>query len=955
MAVYRFGSFQLDTLLLELRQNGRALRVQRRVFDLVRYLVENRDRVVTRRELRDNVWAGIAVEESSLYRAVALARRLLGSGESIQLVRGRGYRFALEVSEGPDSPVPRSLFVGRRSSLLRLDDAFSPAPHRGSIVFVTGEAGIGKTSLVEQWLRELRRTTRADIAFGQCHELRDAQEPYRPLLDALTGLVDQAGRRDLTQVLRARAPAWLGQLPDLSSASDRDASARRIADLDRSRMAREFGDAMRELTRRRPLVLVIEDLQWSDPSTLHVLEACATAREPTGMHIVATCRSGDPTESSQAADLLTRLRAKHETTELALEGLSHAELRSYLEERFGSGDLPEPLVCWLAARSSGNPLLLAQLAETLLERERVAVRDGSVRLCVGLEALDREIPRGIAELVRRQLELLGPETRELVESASVVGISGSAALIAAGVDRDFTDPAVLEQTEDALDVVAGEGRLLRHEGVEEWPDGTISTTYSFRHSLHRDIVYAEMRASRRVRCHRQVGAAMEKGFTRELDSVASRLAFHFERGHERERALSHLIRAIRMAARRYARDEAYATATHALELIEDLEPEVRDHLEREIRLSVAPALSRNPAHPDTDVNYVRCEELCRKSGDVRSLCTVLWGRSYFAYQHQRHDEALEFARELLRAAEPLEDPFFVVLAQDSLARSDLALCDFERALVHADEALAVCSGDLQEELIEYVGQDVGTSSGIISAFALWHMGSVGAALERMSETVSGAASLDHSYTYAAALCYAALFYHGTRDREAARGAAEQAIAVAERGGHAQEATFARIVRAASLPCDEDRLAQLQLALGQAATAGEATNAAMAVGVGVFYAEALLAVGEMEQARDVATAGLAGVAAVGERLLEPSYRYVEAQALMKPMERIEKLHEARRLANSLGLRVLELEIARSLALELRGCGRPDEAGALLAPLVRRFQGEPPVRVLQLARSLLDELS
>src|SRR5215213_1734337 len=284
--IYRFGDCELDEGRQELRRGGVPRHLEPQVFAVLAYLVRHRDRMVTRTELLDEIWGSRFVTDSALASRVKAARRAVGdSGRDQRVIRtlhGRGYRFLAPVTEtggGPAGVVdsreradpgsatlplrgaePREAGfeavpapIGREAELAWLVERYRLAAQgRCQLVFVTGEAGIGKTTLVEAFAAVVGDGRAGRVARGQCLEQRGAPEPYLPVFDALQRL----GRDDpgALRLLSALAPTWLAQLPSLVAEADRAALERRALGGTQGRMLREAAEALEAIARDRPLL-----------------------------------------------------------------------------------------------------------------------------------------------------------------------------------------------------------------------------------------------------------------------------------------------------------------------------------------------------------------------------------------------------------------------------------------------------------------------------------------------------------------------------------------------------------------------------------------------------------------------------------------------------------------------------------------------------------------------------
>ena len=247
--IYRFSDCELDTELFELRRRGARRQVEPQVFDVLAYLIAHRDRVVTREELVAQVWGHSYLSDATLNSRLMAARKAMSATtarqqELIRTLRGRGYRFVARVEQGLQrvaDGVPGTPLVGRvaeRAVLGRLLDEAAGGQRR--LALVTGEAGIGKTTLVDAFAAEAVARTQLLVANGRCVEQPAAAEPYMPVLEALGTLARTDAGPAVVETLSTFAPSWLPQLPGvageavLEAARDRAQGAGHRADAARA-------------------------------------------------------------------------------------------------------------------------------------------------------------------------------------------------------------------------------------------------------------------------------------------------------------------------------------------------------------------------------------------------------------------------------------------------------------------------------------------------------------------------------------------------------------------------------------------------------------------------------------------------------------------------------------------------------------------------------------------------
>jgi DNA-binding winged helix-turn-helix (wHTH) protein len=275
--VISFAPFRLDPTNEQLWRGQQLVALKPKTFAVLRYLLERPHRLVTKDDLLDALWAGVHVGEAVLKTHLREIRQALGDNAKaprfIETVHWRRYRFIAVVHHAPgpaQSAPPRLLppltsrFVGRQAELARLHESLERA--RGGerqVVLVTGEPGIGKTTLVKAFLDQLRDRDDLWLTWGQCIEPYGAGEAYLPVLEALGRLGRGPGGERIVEILTRQAPSWLAQMPGLLTAPERATLQRQAAGATPERMLREMAEALESLSKERLLVLWFEDLHWA--------------------------------------------------------------------------------------------------------------------------------------------------------------------------------------------------------------------------------------------------------------------------------------------------------------------------------------------------------------------------------------------------------------------------------------------------------------------------------------------------------------------------------------------------------------------------------------------------------------------------------------------------------------------------------------------------------------------
>jgi len=483
------------------------------------------------------------------------------------------------------------IFVGRQGETGRLAEHLQRMlGGSGRLVFLSGEAGIGKSALAEEFMRLApRRWPGLMLARGRAVEQYGTGEAYLPFLDALSGLLRDTGGTART-TLRLHAPTWCLQLPVFSANGELDQLRRETAGATKDRMLREMGDALGALSEFAPLVMLLEDLHWADPSTIDLLRHLCHRIPAQRVLLLATFRP----EDLQAANHPLRnckveMQAHQQCDEIALGVLGAEEIGKLLDIRFQPNEFPRELAAVIHRRTDGQPLFTVSLLEFLARQGDIAHTNSHWTLTRPLSALDLKIPDSVLAMIRRKSEALDPSDRRALQYASVEGEEFLSTVLARLLDGDDL------QVEEQLAALARNHRLIEWRGEEELPDGSLATRYGFAHALYQNAFYEELVSGRRAQLHSRAGEQLLVHYGGHTPRIAAQLAMHFERGRNWERAIEFLILAGANASSRQANAQAEEHYTHALSLAGKLPPESRAETELRIfqrRAAVYLATSR---------------------------------------------------------------------------------------------------------------------------------------------------------------------------------------------------------------------------------------------------------------------------------------------------------------------------------------------------------------------------
>ena len=952
-----FNGFRLDPDTESVWRGADEIRLRPKTFSVLRYLSERPRRLVTKDELLEALWPDVAVGEAALAVCVAEIRKLLGDDARtpwlIETVHRRGYRFIGSPSSGGGrgaTPAPPALVGRERELALLRGDLDRAARGERQVVFVTGEPGIGKTTLVETFLEGLAASG-LRLARGQCLDHFGAGEAYLPVFDAVSRLARGADDEQVVTVLERHAPSWLVQMPGIVDAGRAAALQPRVAGTTRERMLREMADAIDALASDRPLVLVLEDLHWSDPSTLDLLAAVARRREPAQMLMIATYRPADVAARGHALrDIAAQLGIHGASHEVALAPLSPADVGRYLADRFG-GDVGTRLAPVVFGRTDGLPLFMVNVVDALVRQGMLAKTAGGWELRTVEADVATAVPESLRQMIEQRLAVLAPEEQRLLEAASAAGGAIPAASLAAALEEE------VEAVEDRCEALCRREQFIASDGVEEWPDGTAAARYRFLHALYQQVLHERLPAARRASVHRRIGEREEAGYQARAAERAAVLAVHFEQARDWARTLRYHRLSADTALQRGAFREAIEHLTRALARLDAVpDPDERDGVELELRAKLGPAIftQHGTGALGAEPVFARVRELAERRGDPLHLSLGIWGLSFIHYGRGNYAEAREMGERLLTLAQRAKHEVGEREARQILWLTLVAMGDAQGAIVHMEQGQKLSEPEREDaRAILNTSYGAGTSAWDSMAVARWLLGYPAAALTALHEGRARAERLRHPPTSLINRAYAAWVHFFRGDLPEAQDCARAVVAMAETHGLSGFSAVGEAVLACVAPPAEarPRLAELYRRLCSPSNRRLASTTVVCLcGLARVAADA----GDVDLGVEILDAipdGLRG------GFFAPEMERLRGElALVKghPDEAEEHFRQAVSRARSRAERSLELRAATSLAQLLAHSRRHAEGRRILRDTYGWFTEGFDTADLRTARTLLDEL-
>ena len=836
-------------------------------------------------------------------------------------------------------------FVGRDAEMEALSRAMRrvEAGH-GEVVAVVADPGIGKSRLLHEFVRSTVPSGWGVLETSAASH--DAKATYRPvseMLRAWFGVEERDVKPEIERKARARIeslfPELRPALPALMSLLDLPVADGEWPNFSPAQRRRRTLDAVKSVlaheSRRKPLALLFEDLHWIDGETQAVLDTLVDSLGALRLLLLVTHRP-EYRHGWTGKSYFSQLRLLPLATDMA---------ERLLESLIGNDRSLEGLRRELVARTEGTPLFAEETVRVLVEAGALSGRPGHYR--VGRPLATFEIPSTIHAVIAARIDRLRPESKNLLQVASIIGRDVPLALLmqVAGLPEDTLDDALagLQAAEFLY-----ETRLL--------PD----VEYSFKHALTHEVAYGSVLRERRRTIHVEIVGTIEKLTGDRIDEQVERLAHHAVKGRLWEKALHYLYRAATKAIQRSAHRQAMEFLGQGLELIPKL-PETRARQQTELDYQKAVGVTMMAAKgwgaQEVSDAYVRARTLAEQLGDSRELFVVLRGQGQFHMVRGEVQIARRLGERCVALAEGSDDPALAIETHHLFWSNSVFMGDYVNADHHAERGIALYDRERDHRLTYiYSGHDPGVCCRCMSGLVLWQRGDTERALARCREALELATEVSHPLTTALAhwgLSYAHMF---RREPAEAQRAAEQEIAICEEyllPLLLSQGQFQLGWALAAQGALDEGIALMQKGLA----AISATGAEMGRPYfSALYAEALAQTGrpqdglaEIERALHIVETNRACfqlpeiLRLKGELLkLLPNY---DVDAV------ITCFRDAMATARMQGTPLLELRAATSLARFLFHRRNRTEARRLLSELCRRSDGMPESIELDEARLLL----
>lgn len=960
-----FGPFRLDPTNECLWRGEKEIRLHAKAFGLLRYLLDHRGQMVTKGSLLETIWPAVNVTEAVLSVYVAEIRKALGEHPKkpvfIETLHRRGYRFIAPVTidrqpgtnrsaAGSEALIAREAataigaepIIGREKELSLLLEKLEAALNgKGSVVFITGPAGIGKTRLV----RELRHhAARCGCQwFGGKYE-KSGNHPYAGWVDMLKGYLQQKNATSLhvligpyTAQLASIVPEVMPRVNSTSSVALQD------SEIERTRLLEAWTHLFIQISSEAPLVLFLDDVQWAGSLELLHHLACNIGNQ----RVLALAAYRDDELKMNPGSWKTLLAMNRERLfhPLPLEPLEQKEVAQLISHKVEKIIAPR-LVDVIYQRTRGNPFFVEEVLRLLQERKLITPTEAGFDL-TGRASL--EMPESVKTVINERVESLGENAVELLRMASVIG-------------REFPLQLLQKFTGEEEEELIGVMDRCEEVGLVHSSQALGEEKYAFTHDLLQEALYESIGRARRRRYHLRIAQAIEKLYASRLEDWYEALAYHFREGNNLEKAVIYSHRAGVKAASHFASREAVLYFEQALGALEHL-PEGRQKLEQAIaiRIDLGPALIAIGSYlaPEVEENYAQARKLCEQLGETNQLFPVLWTLSRIRNWRGELPAARQLAEQLLSLGRREQDSLRLLEAHHTLWAISLDMGELASAKDYAEQGFTLYEHQRYTQLGSAYGvHDPAVCSRIHAAKAVWLLGYPDQALQAIEDALSMARKMSHPYTLGFALTAAIWIHHHRGESQASQDVLENLMALATEQEHRRWLRAANFLQGWLMVEQgqwERGLAQMGRGKGELIIEGR-----QQIYYATLVAQAWLKGGQIEEAHSVLTKALARVRDTGVRYYEAELHRIKGEVLLRRSASSRKeaetcFYTAIDLSHHQGAKSLELRAIMSLSVLWQKQGKREEARQMLEEIYGWFTEGFDTADLKEAKKLVKALS
>lgn len=660
-------------------------------------------------------------------------------------------------------------FVGRESEVSLLLQRWAMACEGESqIVLLSGEAGIGKSRISQTLLTRISAEPHF-LLLWQCSPYFSSSALYSVVrqLERLAGIApDDATANRALKLEMALLPALmnsaaLGYLLKLLGLPN---GARLPADQspqqEKAQTLNALVDLFLGLAAKRPLLLLVEDAHWIDPTTEELLQQAMERMRDARVLMLITCRPEYVPSWGNPAGLMR----------LVLNRLGQKQSAGLIGSVVGGKALPEEVIRQIVKKTDGVPLFIEELTKTVLESGLLRETADRYELVAPLPPL--AIPSTLQDSLMARLDRFAP-AKEVAQVGAVIGREFTHSLLIALLPH-----LAAPQLQEAVDELVS-SELVFRRGVG------LDAIYTFKHALVQDTAYASMLRARRQQLHTAIARSLEAHFPEIAETQPELLAKHFSEAALAAEAVPHWLRAGQQALGRSANVEAVAHLSKGLKALEEVsESHARGQQEANLQIALAQALHaiKGQSAPEVERAYERARVLCERVDDATQLFRVLLGMFRI---HGAGKRGQELVNQLHAIAQRQQDPELLLQAHMALGS---CLCIVGRPVAarpHLEEAIARYTPRPHHSHVLRSGLDPGVVCLSRYSWVMWFLGYPDKALDKSEETLDLARERAHPHSLAMALHFAATLHQFRREVKEVEVLTEQTLSLTAEHGLVQ--------------------------------------------------------------------------------------------------------------------------------------------------------------------------
>ena len=846
-----------------------------------------------------------------------------------------------------DEEITGPFLVGRDEEIGLLNRRWEQAKRKlGQVVLISGNAGIGKSGLVESLRAEVRRAGFPCVVI-KCSSYHQ-NSAYYPLVRVLEGVVqfdpgdsDEANRKRLEQYFDSIDLPYENAIPafcNLLLIEPGEAHSY-YKSLTPQKQKQLTSDAivswLFKVAQQQAFLAIWEDLHWADPSTLEVVGYVVEQIPTVPMLSVFTYRP----------QFIPQWRQHSHITPIVLNRLELAQTKALICHLTNNDKLPDEVVDHIVEKTDGVPLFIEELTKMLLESGIMRKEDGEYKLTGPLDSLS--IPDTLQDSLMARLDQLNT-AKEVAQLGSVIGREFSYESISA----IYNGPEA--RLHSALDELLT-AELLYIRG--RLPD----SIYTFKHALLQDAAYDTLLKTKRQEIHLTIAKFIEAHRENIGSNQPELIAHHYTEGRDLHKGLEYWLLAGNRARLNSSNSEAIAHFNKGLEIVSKVEdPDARVNYELDLQLALGPALiaTKGFAYHAVDKAYYRARELAEQVGDPEKMYAVLWGLLSHNVVLAKHHKAKQAGLDM--ADLPVENNAVLTILMDAaLGIAQYSLSEFDEALSRTEQAVAKYKREHHDALVRLVGMNMGVFSRSVGCHCAWQLGKMDLALKRADESLVIAEDVDHPFSRSFSRAYAAMLHQYRRDIPRTQEMATSAIALTTEQQFPYYLAWAMIIQGWCLGIQGNHEGGLKL-VDEGLVIFRNTGSYRCLPYYLsLQAEIQAAAGNLDQAIATLDRGLETADSIDEHWWGPELYRLKGEYLLadseQNLDQVKGLYQsALDLSAKLEAKTQHLRAATSMAKLLAACGDVRGGVEVLKPVYGSFEEGFGSWDLLSSKAVLEEL-